>query len=183
MNPTLLVINGPSGVGKTTAAKLIANAYTASAHVRGDDLKRFVISKPIDTEAARVSYRNGARVCSELIDSGFEFVVFDFVFPTGSHADAFFDALNSESEFDVYFVTLWASENALKHRRSHRESGAHTTALVRETQEKMSRYLARLGTVIDTSDLDPEAVHAKLRKQISLRRTFGLADVPISNRR
>lgn len=58
----LLIINGPAGVGKSTVSKLIAAYKKDSAVVRGDQLKDFVVDKPEDSRASRVTYRTGAAV-------------------------------------------------------------------------------------------------------------------------
>lgn len=41
----LVVVNGPTGVGKSTVAPLLAARVTNGASISGDDLKRFVVRR------------------------------------------------------------------------------------------------------------------------------------------
>lgn len=155
--PKLLVVNGPAGVGKTTVAALLADANSGSAHVRGDDLKGFVVSKS-DEARAGVTYRNGALVCSELLDSGYSFVVFDFVFNSGNHVRDFWGVVRPAVSFDAHFVTLWASEESLAARRRNRIEDARYLTLMGASRQAMSRQLAELEPVVITDNLTPQDV-------------------------
>src|SRR3712207_3602106 len=43
--PTVVLVNGPPGVGKTTVGRLLAETARNGVCIHGDDLKRFVVAR------------------------------------------------------------------------------------------------------------------------------------------
>ena len=161
------MLNGPAGVGKSTAASLLTSWTDASAWVRGDDLKDFVVSKPTGGTASRVTYRNGAAVCAELISSGFSFVVFDFVFNDAESVATFRSNLRTREPFVFSLVTLWASETVLRERRKGRVDEPRYVDLMDRSRGLMEGNLDELGIVIDVETLDAKEVADKLAQLVA----------------
>jgi broad-specificity NMP kinase len=171
-NQTLLVINGPAGVGKSTIASLLVKKRKGSALVRGDQLKDFVIDKPDDDRASRVTYRNGAAVCSELLESGFRFVVFDFIFNDLDARNDFLTRVQPAVSFVTVFVTLWASQHVVLNRRRSRIEEDRYVHLMEESWNQISSQLSELGEDIDTNDRTPEQVCSSIEELIKLEHTL-----------
>ena len=137
---------------------VLAGRYPSSAVVSGDVLKAFVVDLPRaaegDSNPARwVSYRAAARVVAELLDSGFTFVVFDFVIGRRAQFDAFLEALG-EGSVEITFVTLWASASVLEARRADRgRDDPRFSELIERSRDQLAPNLSELGDVIETDRL------------------------------
>jgi ABC-type transporter Mla maintaining outer membrane lipid asymmetry ATPase subunit MlaF len=140
----VILLNGPSGVGKTTVGRLLAARAQSGACVHGDDLRNFVVSRSDEVELG-LGYVNAATVAANFVRAGYERVVVDHVFEHPRHVTRFVDAFDVDA--DLHVVTLWASRDALAARGGSLEGHA-----------RMERALAELGDVVDTSGLSPEEV-------------------------
>jgi Mrp family chromosome partitioning ATPase len=83
----ILVVTGPSGVGKSTVSRLVAATLDKSVHVRMDDFLRFVVSGWVDPWLPEAAHQNevlgGAVVAAAMQFSagGYTAVVDGDVFP------------------------------------------------------------------------------------------------------
>ena len=84
----ILIVTGPSGVGKTTVSRLVAAAFgEKSAHVRIDDFTRFVVNGWVEPWLPESSHQNevlGGAVVTTAITfakGGYSVVVDGHVFP------------------------------------------------------------------------------------------------------
>ncbi len=168
----MVVINGPAGVGKSSAAHRLAARNTSSAVVSGDALKGFIVDLPRaadgDANPARwVTYRTAARVVAEMLDSGFTFIVVDFVFGARAQFDAFLEALG-ERAVEITFVTLWASAGVLEARRKRRGvDDSRFRHLIDGSRERLAPSLDELGDVIETDGLDVVEVVGAIEKLLA----------------
>ena len=137
----VVVLNGPSGVGKSTVARLLAGRVRNGACVHGDALRDFVVSRNDDEVELGLGYVNAATVAANFVRAGYERVVVDYVFETPRHVTRFIDAFDAEA--DLHVVTLWETVPE----RSDRGSWA-----------RMGAGLAELGDIVDVTGLAPEQV-------------------------
>jgi hypothetical protein len=54
----ILVISGPSGAGKTTIGRFLADAFEPSAHIRVDDFMPFIVNGWIDPSLPDAEHQN-----------------------------------------------------------------------------------------------------------------------------
>lgn len=66
----VVLLNGPAGVGKTTAGRRLAATARNGTCVHGDDLKHFVVSRDPDTVQGGLSYVGGAALADVFLDAG-----------------------------------------------------------------------------------------------------------------
>jgi energy-coupling factor transporter ATP-binding protein EcfA2 len=137
----VVLLNGPSGVGKTTVGRLLAGRVRDGACVHGDDLSNFVVSRNDDDVQLGLGYVNAATVAANFVRGGYERVVVDYVFEHPRHVTQFVDAFDVDC--DLHVVTLWATGD----RRGDDASYA-----------RMEPSLGDLGDVVDTTGLTPEQV-------------------------
>lgn len=137
----MILLNGPSGVGKTTVGRLLATRAQNGACVHGDDLRNFVVSRNDEEVELGLGYVNAASVAANFVRGGYERVVVDYVFEHPRHVTRFVDAFDVDA--DLHVVTLWATGD----RRGDEESYA-----------RMEPNLGSLGNVVDTTGLAPEQV-------------------------
>jgi predicted kinase len=138
----VVLLNGPSGVGKTTVGRLLAGRVRNGACVHGDDLRNFVVSRNDDDVQLGLGYVNAATVAANFVRGGYERVVVDYVFEHPRHVTQFVDAFDVDC--DLHVVTLWSRSGE---RRGDGESYA-----------RMEPALGDLGQVVDTAGLTPEQV-------------------------
>jgi predicted kinase len=137
----VILLNGPSGVGKTTVGRLLAARVRNGACVHGDALRDFVVARVDDEVQLGLGYVNAASVAANFVRAGYERVVVDYVFEEERHVTRFVDAFDVDC--DLHVVTLWGDAS----RRNDHESWL-----------RMEPHLGDLGEIVDTTGLTPEQV-------------------------
>jgi predicted kinase len=86
----IIVVSGPSGVGKSTVAHLVAEAFPRAVHLRMDDFLASVVTGWVDPNLPEADRQNeaigGALAVSAmgLADNGYTTVVDGHIFPEGA---------------------------------------------------------------------------------------------------
>lgn len=174
---SVLVLNGPAAVGKTTVGREVAAATggAGGACVHGDDLIRFVVREP-DSDPAPgnsggpdgsaglgdIGHTLGAAATDVFLDSGYELVVFDYTFMTADAVEHFRQALRADARLCV--LTLWAPMTTVRAREIGRPYSERLGTRVFESWQEMSGNLGQLGTVIDADHSLEEVVDAVKRE-------------------
>ena len=146
---TVLLLNGPAGVGKTTVGTRLAATVANGACLHGDDLKHFVVTRAPGTVDQGLSYVGGAKLADVFLEAGYDLVVFEFVFLRGAHIAQFMRSLQTESP--VHLVTLWAPLATVSARDAARPKAERLGAAVAECWNEMAEHLGELGTILDAS--------------------------------
>ena len=97
----IVLINGPPGVGKTTVARLLADAIPGTVCIRGDDVRAFA---PPDARGHLVggsTYRAAAALIMSYLGMGSVRVIFDYVFLRASHLEYYLAGLDEETKQSV----------------------------------------------------------------------------------
>ena len=163
MNPRVIVINGPTGVGKTTVMSLLASRVPGSVSITGDALRRFAPADPAVMRAVLgegSTYRIGGQLTELYLRAGAATVFFDYVFDTAAHIQQFTTHLSPETRHHV--VTLWAAEDTLTRRRAGRARVWPPAHLALDQYRSMEANLAGLGHVFHTDELAPEEICARI---------------------
>jgi RimJ/RimL family protein N-acetyltransferase len=156
----VVIVNGPAGVGKTTAARALAALGRSGACVHGDDLKGFVVRRDAPV-ATGLGYRNGATVAGNFIAGGYDLVVFDYVFESPAGVEVFLGAYTASAP--VHLFTLWADLPTVLAREAQRHDTRRPLGdRVRACHVAMERHLDALGEIVDTSHRDARAVAAEI---------------------
>ena len=150
---TVILLTGPSGVGKTTVGRLLAARVPNGACVHGDTLRDFVVSCNDDEVQLRLSYVNAATVAANFVRGGYERVVVDYSFEAPRHVTRFVDAF--DADVDLHVVTLW---EAVSHRSD------------RASWERMADSLGELGEIVETDGRTPGEVADAVEAAIAAHR-------------
>jgi chloramphenicol 3-O-phosphotransferase len=154
----VVLLNGPSGVGKTTVGRRLAATARNGVCIHGDDLKRFVVSRELDTVQGGLSYIGGAALTDVFLDAGYELVVFEFIFSRREHVDRFLSALRSQAQ--VHLLTLWAPLTTVTAREGGRPNRERLGTRVGECWYELAEHIDELGLVIDAEGPVAELVRS-----------------------
>ena len=145
-----LLLTGPQGAGKTTAAELVAHRWERGVHVDGDVFRRFVVSGRAEmTEEAtdealrqlRLRYALASHAAREYERAGFDVVVSDVIAgPLLTEIARQYDRV----------VVLFPREDAIRAR--------HAPWVYRLFAEETER----VGDWLDNSDLTPDETAAAI---------------------
>ncbi len=106
-----MIISGPSGVGKTTISRRVAEAFDPSVLVRADDFVALVVRGGVDPWRPEASHQNAvlgaamASAAARLAGGGYTTVVDGGFFPDGARG---FAALCRRESVSVQYVVLRA---------------------------------------------------------------------------
>jgi chloramphenicol 3-O-phosphotransferase len=176
--PTLFVISGTQGAGKSTVAHLLARRFEQGAWVSADALQKMIVSGGRWPEGAAMSgtaerqfwlrLHNACLLGRSFVDAGITAVVDDLVI--GTRLDQLLDLLAGQR---FVFVMLTPRLEIVRERERGRG-----TALWEQWEwldDEIQTRTQRIGLWLDTSDLTPEeTVDAILARAW----TEGLIDVP-----
>lgn len=158
--PDLILLKGAPGVGKSTAAKLLACHFTAGVRVEVDTLRGMVTNvKWTDQTEHRSLLKVSAQLAAGFLRSGFAPVILIDTF-SGDKVNDFLAAFRSECpQSRVFVAVLHASDDVLRHRVLSREAEAFRdiTIASRINQESVHGAMA-FETLFDASNLPPADV-------------------------
>ncbi len=146
----MILLNGPPGVGKTTVARALAASASNGACVHGDALRDFIVARQPKTVRARTTYRAAARVAAVFIESGYDLVVVDYVFPNAAHLREFAHELGLDSL--LYCFVLWAPLHVVGERERTRRHRKRLGRVVEQTHAAIEANIGSLGQLIQTEN-------------------------------
>ena len=160
MSPAVYLITGIQAAGKSTVAQALAERLPRSAHVRGDVFRRFVAGGRAEMSAEpsadaldqlRLRHRLAARTADDYADAGFTAVVQDVFL--GEFLPFTVDLIRTRP---LYVVVLVPRPAAVAAREAGRAKSAYGTFTVEALDSVLRETTPRLGTWLDTTDLDVE---------------------------
>jgi tRNA uridine 5-carbamoylmethylation protein Kti12 len=122
----VIVVTGPTGVGKSTVSHLLAAAFERSAHVKGDDVMASVVSGWMDPSLPEADAQNeavGAAIAVSAMSfagDGYTTVVDGYFFPDGVDGLA---AACAARDLSCHYVVLTADLETCWRRASSRPEG------------------------------------------------------------
>lgn len=163
MNPNLadlILLKGAPGVGKSTAAKLLAQHFPSGVRVEVDTLRQMVISVDWTNQAEhRKLLALSAQLAAGFLRSGFSPVILVDTF-SGDKIDGFLAEFHAQCSGNrVCVIVLHAAEDVLRERLSNREAGAFRDIGISMRINLESVRDARPSErLLDTSTLSPTDV-------------------------
>ena len=149
--PTLVLLAGAPGVGKSTVARILLDRLDGCAWLDGDDLWRMDPVRVDETTTAMVE-DNAAHVLGNFLRSGSRHVLFSWVMHRQDIIDRIIAGIGIDAR--IRTIILSTDESTLLARLgSHSEPERQERALLRL---KQSESIA--GLRIDTTEMTPAAV-------------------------
>lgn len=158
--PDLIVLKGAPGVGKSTAAKLLASHFPTGVRVEVDTLRQMVISVDWTNQTEhRELLRLSANLASGFLDAGYCPVILVDTF-SGDKIDGFLAALHDRRpDSHAHVVVLHASDETLRQRIVMREPGAFRNIEISTRINREAASGAReFERVVDTTRMSPAEV-------------------------
>jgi broad-specificity NMP kinase len=162
----LILLKGAPGVGKSTAAKLLAQHYSCGVRLEVDTLRQMVISVDWTNQAEhRGVLTLSAQLAAGFLRTGLTPVILVDTF-SGDKIDGFLTEFCSQRpDSRVCVVVLHASEGVLRERLVNRDAGAFRNVDIAARINRESVSDARpFELMLDTSTCTPaDVVEAILR--------------------
>lgn len=155
--PDLILLKGAPGVGKSTAAKLLAGHFPSGVRVEVDALRQMVIGVNWKDQ---VDHRRiltlSAQLAAGFLRSGFAPVILIDTF-SGDKINGFLSAFRAECpQSRVFIGVLYASDEVLRQRVIGREAdGFRDIPITLRTNLESVRDAQPFETLIDTNNLSP----------------------------
>lgn len=168
MEPHVILLNGPAGVGKSTVGRALAALAPNGACIHGDDLRAFIVTRQEGATVGGTTYTIGAAVAAGFLAAGYGRVVFEFVFEHPRFVTRFRDAYaGTGATATVSLFTLWAPLDACIAReasRAYRDRvGGNLGERVIECHRTMATHLDELGVIVanvgQTADETAARIH------------------------
>lgn len=159
-SPDLILLKGAPGVGKSTAAKLLAQHFPSGVRVEVDTLRQMVISVDWTNQAEhRKLLTLSAQLAAGFLRSGFAPVILVDTF-SGDKIDGFLTEFHAQCPSKrVCVVVLHAAEDVLRERVSNREAGAfRDIGISLRINHESVRDARPHEVVLDTSTLSAAGV-------------------------
>lgn len=162
----LWIINGPTGVGKSTAAKLLHEQLPLAFLLGVDEVRRgFSHYREYTKESAMLSYAVSQTMMRAVLENGHD-VILEKCMVAPENIDEFRKIAEAYS-VEVKEYILWASKEVVlerAHARGWRENGLLTPEKCVEIWESMNILKNKRpeACVIDVTDLTPEEVVKKI---------------------
>ncbi len=145
--PTVVLLNGPAGVGKTTVGRELAASARNGVCIHGDDLKGFVVSRDLESVQTGLTYVGCAALADVFIKAGYDLVVVDFIFSSRRDVQRLLGALTCGAR--VLLFTLWAPMATVAARETARTGRPQLGDRVAECWNELAAHLDELGVVVD----------------------------------
>lgn len=159
-NADLILLKGAPGVGKSTAARLIAEHFPSGARIEVDTLRQMVIAVDWKNQQEhRTLLTISAKLAAHFIRAGYAPVILVDTF-SGDKVEGFLEAFRVElAEVRVCVCSLHASEETLHDRVLNREVGGfRDLPISTRINAEVVRDAKPSETIIDTTGLSPPDV-------------------------
>lgn len=171
--PDLILLKGAPGVGKSTAAGIIANHFRSGVRIEVDRLREMVISVNWTNQAEHRSVLSiSARLAADFLRCGFGPVILIDTF-SGTKIDEFLSTFHSECpDRRTFVVVLHASDEILRERILNRPADGFRDTVIATRINRESVVDAKpTDLLIDTSTRSPVDVAREVVTAVDDRRS------------
>jgi len=167
----LILINGPSGVGKSTVAERLHREIPLSLLVEVDAWRRFISAyKEHKAESLELAYQYTTAGIEAYLETGHSVIVDKVLLDAPQILDAI-TALGKKYGADIHEFVLTAEKEKVIERAAQRGYSPDSLLTPKKVEElwesaEKFRFERPLATVIDTTHLSPDAVYDLIKKAV-----------------
>ena len=167
----LIIINGPSGIGKSTVATRLCHHIPSSFLVDVDELRREMPDyRERRAESLSFAYERTREIIDEELNRGHD-VIIDKTISSAGVLDSFIER-GKRHGAEIFEILLFAEKEVVHKRaddRGYRLGGLLTSEKVDELWEKMNalRKQRSEAIVIDTANIHSEELFQKIKAIIA----------------
>lgn len=168
----LIILNGPSGVGKSTIALRLQQELPSSVLIDVDELRRAIPDyRERRKESLMLAYEKTAETIEDHLRNG-QSVIIDKAISGADILDSFIE-IGKRHDAEIYEILLFADKETIQKRadeRGYRPGSLLTREKVGELWDKADALREQRGNaiVIDTSQLDLEAAFERVKNTVLL---------------
>ncbi len=112
----------------------------------------------------RMGYKNGATLITNFIKAGYEFVVFEYIFPGKAQMDFVLNQISVD--IPIHLITLWAELDVVKGRELCRKNRNRLNERVEQCYHEMNVNLQDFKNIVDTTYKSTSEVVEKIKSII-----------------
>ncbi|WP_240420353.1 AAA family ATPase [Paenibacillus periandrae] len=153
----IIIITGPSGVGKTTVCSLLASQLKSSVHINYDEVYNFIGADEITEEYLALTDENIADMVKNYRRYGFKYIIIDGVYETRTQYEAAYKQLLIHDQNIVSFMLYCEISENQKRNNSRSVMDLMTAQRINELNE-VFRLMGPGGFdyTLDTTNLSLE---------------------------
>ncbi len=151
----VIILNGPPGVGKSTASRLLFTRRAGTVWIRGDDVRAFAPADARTHLGPGATHRASGALAATYIAMGARRVLVDYCFLQAAHVNRLVGAL--DPSVPVHVVTLWAPLAVVQERERARTGREPLGSAVEECYRDISGEPA-FAVRVRTESLAPTEV-------------------------
>lgn len=152
----IIIMNGPSGVGKSTVSNLLTKYMDHPIYIKGDDVLNMIVNAEIIDEHINLTEINVVNLVKNFTASGYKNIIYDFVYEEKACLDAFVAKLKSYVP-DVFVIRLYCDlEENIRRDAKRNPEDICGKERVTELYEVFDKVGEALGHAINNMEISPE---------------------------
>lgn len=165
----IIIITGPSGVGKTTVSRELATFFDKCVHIRADDIHNLIVNSEVIPEQIALTDENIKDLVKNFTKHGYTEIILDNVYETPEHLQQVIQGLSQYVDEIVPFRLQCDLQENLYRNSIRDEYSYMEEERVVELHNILTQQGDSLGIVIDSTGLTVQETAKKIMDYLKER--------------